>query len=56
MIDTLRLDWLEQDPDRLRDAFYRVENEGCTVREAIDWLTDCPATRAKSSPPPVTEP
>lgn len=38
MTDEERLDWLEQDVDRLEDLHGRVMNEETTVREAIDWF------------------
>lgn len=36
--DTERLDWLHDDPDRLEDVLGCVNNEGFSVREAIDSL------------------
>lgn len=36
MTDEERLDWLEEDPDRLEDVRGYVNNEGGTVRDAID--------------------
>lgn len=36
--DTRRLDWLEKNPDELEWVRGRVNNEGGTVREAIDWF------------------
>lgn len=38
MNDSSRMEWLEQDTSRLEDVRGRVENEACTVREAIDWF------------------
>lgn len=40
MNDSERLDWLAALTSRLQDVYWRVENEGETVREAIDWLAD----------------
>lgn len=36
--DAIRIDWIDDDPSRLEDVRGRVNNEGGTVREAIDWL------------------
>ena len=36
--DSMRVNWLAQRPSRCADVHYRVENEGGTVREAIDEL------------------
>ncbi len=38
MTDQERMEWLEKVTSRLQDVYWRVENEGGTVREAIDWL------------------
>lgn len=38
MSDSDRLDWLEADESRLEDVRGRVNNEGASIREAIDWL------------------
>jgi hypothetical protein len=35
--DRDRLDWLKFN-SRLQDVYWRIENEGGTVREAIDWF------------------
>ena len=52
--DKRRLDWLEADPDRLEDVCGFVNNEGETVRGAIDrlmvWRDEMPPP-----PPPVRE-
>ncbi len=37
MSDKERLDWLEK-TSRLQDVYWRIENEGGSVRDAIDWL------------------
>lgn len=36
--DTERLDWLDADNDRLEDVRNYMNNEGVSVREAIDSL------------------
>lgn len=36
--DAERLDWLEVSTMRLEDVRGHVNNEGGTVRQAIDWL------------------
>ena len=36
--DAARLEWLGERTERLREVYWRIENEGGTVREAIDWL------------------
>ena len=38
--DSERLDWLEEDRSRLEDVRGRCNNEGTTVREAIDHLSN----------------
>lgn len=53
--DTSRLDWLQADSERLKDVFYRSENEEESIREAIDWLRETLA-RAKSPPPAAANP
>jgi hypothetical protein len=37
--DAARLNWLAARPERLREVYWRMENEGETLREAIDALT-----------------
>lgn len=37
--DAERLDWLKYN-SRLQDVYWRIENEGGTVREAIDWFME----------------
>lgn len=39
MSDTDCLNWLEQNPTRLQDVYWRVQNENETVRQAIEWLS-----------------
>ena len=41
--DEDRLNWLNERTERLREVYWRIENEGGTVREAIDWLTKAQA-------------
>jgi hypothetical protein len=36
--DEDRIDWLEAHSDRLEDVRGRVNNEGGSVRDAIDWF------------------
>ncbi len=36
--DAERFAWLDRYPSRLEDALGRVNNEGCSLREAIDWF------------------
>ena len=36
--DTERLDWLDADTGRLQDVYWRIENEGGSARDAIDWF------------------
>jgi len=38
MSDGEMLDWLEQDTDRLTDVYWHMENEGGTIREAIEFF------------------
>jgi len=46
--DTTRVDWLEAaSTERLENVRWRIENEGGTVREAIDWFRQRDAIRAK---------
>lgn len=33
-----RLDWLERNTQRLKDVYWRLENQEETLREAVDWL------------------
>jgi hypothetical protein len=40
MSDSQRLDWLYANTQRLKDVYWRIENEGGTVRDAIDFLSD----------------
>jgi len=54
MTDQERLDWLEADSDRLEDVRGRVNNEGVSVRAAIDWFADYNRIRAATSLPPGT--
>lgn len=37
-LDKERLDWFDADPSRLEDVRGRINNEGGTVRAAVDWL------------------
>lgn len=36
--EAARLNWLQVNPRRLEDVRGRVNNEGVSVRAAIDWL------------------
>lgn len=38
--DEERLDWFAQDNNRLENVRGRMNNEDCTLREAIDWFMD----------------
>lgn len=38
MTDEERLDWLEKSDSRLQDVYWTVQNEGMSVRMAIDHL------------------
>lgn len=38
MDDSDRIDWLAANWDRLGETYWRLQNEGGTIREAIDWL------------------
>jgi len=38
--DAERIDWLGRRIERCREVYWHIENEGGTVREAIDWLTE----------------
>jgi hypothetical protein len=38
MNDKQRLDWLAKVPERLREVYWRLENEDEQLREAIDAL------------------
>jgi len=38
--DKQRLDWLNDDIEHLHDVYWRIQNESCDVREAIDWLME----------------
>lgn len=38
MSDKDRLDWLEAEPERLREVYWRMSNENEDVRTAIDAL------------------
>lgn len=38
LTDTARLNWLAERPERLREVYWRLENEGESLREAIDAL------------------
>jgi hypothetical protein len=40
MSDSQKLDWLNANTQRLKDVYWRIENEGGTVRDAIDFLSD----------------
>jgi hypothetical protein len=40
MTDQERIAWLEADPSRLEDVRGRINNEGGTVREAIDYFAE----------------
>jgi hypothetical protein len=40
MSDSQRLDWLDANAQRLKDVYWHIENEGGTVRDAIDFLSD----------------
>ena len=40
MTDTERVDWLNADDEHLRDVYWRIQNEGGNVRDAIDWLAE----------------
>jgi hypothetical protein len=38
--DSNRMDWIAANHSRLQDVYWRLENEGGTVRDAIDWLAE----------------
>jgi hypothetical protein len=38
MDDAMRMDWLAANPSRLQDVYWRLQNEGGTLREAIDYV------------------
>ena len=38
MTDEKRLDWLNEEPTRLLDVYWHIENEGGSVRSAIEKL------------------
>jgi hypothetical protein len=38
--DSDRIDWLAANWARLKETYWRLENEGGTIREAIDWLAE----------------
>jgi len=38
--DSALLDWLESDDSRLQDVYWRIQNEGINVRDAILWLME----------------
>jgi len=40
MSDSQRFDWLDANTQRLKEVYWRIENEGGNVREAIDFLSD----------------
>lgn len=42
------LEWLEEDNSRVLDVYHRVEYEGCTIEEAMDWFID---QQYKPTPP-----
>lgn len=47
--DKQRIDWLEAGGDgRLQDCYWYIQNEGGTVRGAIDALAILKAARAKA--------
>jgi len=50
MDDAMRLDWLAANPARLQDVYWRRENEGGTLREAIDWLAEAQAKEKNERP------
>jgi hypothetical protein len=39
MSDSEIIDWLDQVPDRLQDVYWHMENEGGTVRDAVQALS-----------------
>jgi hypothetical protein len=38
--DAERIDYLNANTQRLGEVYWRIENEGGTVRDAIDWFID----------------
>ena len=48
-----RMEWLEQHSYELQYVYGRVENENCTVREAIDYFR---RIRAKPATEPAKDP
>jgi hypothetical protein len=36
--DTQYLDWLDEDNQRLQDVYWHMENEGGTLREAVEFM------------------
>lgn len=47
MNDQKRLDWLNENIDRLQDVYWHITNEGVTIREAIDKLVELQDTTKK---------
>lgn len=47
MTDEERLDWLDDNHTRLQDVYWRMENEGCSLRDAIDWLAEAQKDEGK---------
>ncbi len=47
--DTDRVQWLDKDPEnRLENVKWRVINEGCDLRAAIDWFIQKDRAAGKS--------
>jgi len=38
LTDSDRIDWLASNPERLEEIYWRLLNEGDTMREAIDYF------------------